>query len=114
MAASFFYPDVFVSLRVGPSDIIGPNVLNFYPTGINDDGIVIGEGDSDGKRRAFIWTSNAGLKQLQVPEEFHPRDIDNNGNILGNIYSNPWQQPGLYELATQRYLSLPLATADGA
>ena len=94
----------------GASDIIGSNGLSFYPAAINDDGVVIGEGDThDGRRRAFTWTLSAGLKILQVPDEFHPSDIDNEGNILGNIYSQPWQQPGLYEMATQKYLSLPSA-----
>jgi probable HAF family extracellular repeat protein len=96
----------------GALDIVGSNGLSFYPAAINDDGVVIGEGDAhDGRRRAFTWTLNAGLRILQVPDEFHPSDIDNEGNILGNIYSQPWQQPGLYEMATQRYLSLPSAYA---
>jgi probable HAF family extracellular repeat protein len=94
----------------GASDIIGLNGLSFYPAAINDDGVVIGEGDAqNGRRRAFSWTLSAGLKILQVPDEFHPSDIDNEGNILGNIYSKPWQQPGLYRMATQEYLSLPSA-----
>ena len=94
----------------GPLDIIGSNGLSFYPAAVNDDGVVIGEGDAhDGKRRAYTWTLSAGLTILHAPDEFHPSDIDNDGNILGNIYSRPWQQPGLYKMTTQRYLSLPSA-----
>jgi uncharacterized membrane protein len=93
----------------GISDIIGPNG-RFYPCAINDNGIVIGEGDAlDGKRRTFTWTLDKGLNQLAVPDEFHPSDIDAHGNILGNIYSRPWQQPGLYDVARERYFELPSA-----
>ena len=63
----------------------------------------------DGRRRTFVWTPNRGLEQLPVPDEFHPSDVDNAGNVLGNINSHPWQQPGIYEMATQKYLGLPSA-----
>jgi probable HAF family extracellular repeat protein len=94
----------------GTHDIIGPNGRSFYPCAINDNGIVVGEGNaSDGKRRAFTWTLDKGLNQLAVPDEFHPSDIDAYGNVLGNIYSRPWQQPGIFDVATERYCELPPA-----
>ncbi len=94
----------------GVTDIVGPNGHNFYPCAINDDGLVVGEGDaSDGKRRTFTWTLNEGLKQLAVPDEFHPSDLDAHGNVLGNIYSQPWTQPGIYDAVTQQYFNLASA-----
>lgn len=92
----------------GATDIVGPS--RFYPTAINDDGLVVGEGDDTaGKRRAFTWTQEGGLKQLAVPDEFHPSDVDAYGNVLGNVYSRPWQKPGIYDTARERYLELPAA-----
>jgi probable HAF family extracellular repeat protein len=94
----------------GAADIVGLNGRGFYPCAINDDGLVVGEGDdSAGRRRTFKWTSDDGLKQLAVPDEFHPSDIDTYGNVLGNIYSRPWQQPGIYDTVRKSYFDLPLA-----
>jgi hypothetical protein len=52
---------------------------------------------------------DGGLKQLVVPDDFHPSDIDAHGNILGNIYSRPWLRPGIYDTVRERYFDLPLA-----
>jgi probable HAF family extracellular repeat protein len=94
----------------GATDIVGLNGRGFYPCAINDDGLVVGEGDdSAGRRRAFTWTLDGGLKQLAVPDEFHPSDVDTYGNILGNVYSRPWQQPGIYDTVRDRYFELPAA-----
>lgn len=91
-------------------DIVQWNSQGFYPCAINNDGLVVGEGDDrDGKRRAFIWTLDGGLRQLAVPDEFHPSDIDAYGNVLGNIHSRPWQRPRIYDTVRERYLDLPLA-----
>lgn len=94
----------------GVADIVGPDERNFYSRSINDHGLVVGEGeDSDGKRRTFTWTLDAGLKQLVVPDEFHPYDLDAHGNILGNIHSKPWMQPGMYSALRKAYFNLPSA-----
>jgi probable HAF family extracellular repeat protein len=94
----------------GTTDIIGSAGLNFYPTAINDDDVVVGEGDTqEGKRRCFTWTAADGLEMVQVPDDFHPSDMDNRGIILGNIHSKPWMQPGLYQLTTKKYMNLPSA-----
>jgi probable HAF family extracellular repeat protein len=94
----------------GATDILGLSGRGFYPSAINDDGLVVGEGDDNaGRRRAFTWTLDGGLKQLAVPDEFHPTDIDAYGNVLGNVYSQPWQQPGIYETVRGRYFELPAA-----
>jgi probable HAF family extracellular repeat protein len=101
----------FVWSREGEtSDIVGPNGRNFYPCAINDDGLVVGEGEaSDGKRRTFTWTLEQGLSQIAVPDGFHPSDIDAYGNVLGNVHSQPWQQPGIYDAVRERYFELPSA-----
>lgn len=97
------------SKETGARDIVGPNGGAFYPSAVNDEGLVVGEeDDSSGRRRTFTWTLDGGLKQLAVPDDFHPSDIDAHGNILGNIYSRPWQQPGIYDTVGERYLDLPL------
>jgi probable HAF family extracellular repeat protein len=94
----------------GPIDIVGPNGRHFYPCAINDRGLVIGEGfDAVGQRRTFAWTLDTGLKQLAAPDEFHPSDVDAEGNVLGNIHSRPWQQPGIYDMAEKKYFALPSA-----
>lgn len=98
------------SQKNGPTDIVGLGGRAFYPSAINDNGLVVGEGDDDaGRRRTFIWTLNDGLKQLSVPDEFHPSDVDAYGDVLGNIHSRPWQQPGIYERIGDRYFQLPVA-----
>jgi probable HAF family extracellular repeat protein len=95
----------------GTTDIIGLNGGGFYPCAINDDGLVVGEGnDTAGRRRAFTWTlEDSGLRQLAVPDEFHPSDVDAYGNVLGNVHSRPWQQPGIYDTVSGRYCELPAA-----
>jgi len=94
----------------GIVDIVGWEGRNFYPCAINDLGQVVGEGeDRDGRRRAYMWTFKEGLKQIAVPDEFHPSDIDAHGNILGNIHSKPWQKPGFYSTVQEKYFNLPLA-----
>lgn len=94
----------------GATDIVGIDGRSFYPTAVNDDGLVVGEGDdSSAKRRAFTWTLGTGLKQLDVLDDFHPSDLDARGNILGNVHSRPWQQPGIYDTRTGRYFELPAA-----
>jgi probable HAF family extracellular repeat protein len=91
-------------------DIVGWGGRSFYPCAINGDGLVVGEGDDhDGKRRAFSWTLKGGLKQIAVPDEFHPSDVDAHGNILGNVHSRPWPRPGFYSTVKGKYFELPLA-----
>lgn len=95
------------SSEFGPIDIVGKDGRAFLPCSINDSGLVIGEGDdSSGKRRAFSWTREDGLRQLAVPEDFHPADVNAQGNLLGNIYSRPWLRPGLRGPAGE-FLALP-------
>lgn len=94
----------------GVSDIVGPDGRPFYPCAINDDSVVVGEGDdSGGIRRTFLWTWDGGLRQLGAPDDFHPSDIDAHGNVIGNIHSHPWQQPGVYDTRTDKYANLPIA-----
>src|SRR5204863_7489495 len=70
--------------------------------------LVSGEGD-DGfaKRRVSVWTREAGLSQLAVPDDSHPCDIDAHGRIIGNVYSRPWSRPYLYSSITEGCLALP-------
>jgi probable HAF family extracellular repeat protein len=94
----------------GMTDILGLGGRGFYHCALNVEGLVVGEGeDSNGRRRAFIWTQASGLKQLAVPDEFHPSDIDVHGNVLGNVYSRPWHQPGIYDATRNKYFELPMA-----
>jgi probable HAF family extracellular repeat protein len=96
------------SEKHGANDIRGLSGRGFYPCAINDDGLVVGEGDDNsGNRRAFIWTHDGGLKQVAAPDDFHPADVDIHGNILGNIHSRPWQQPGIYDTVREKYFALP-------
>jgi probable HAF family extracellular repeat protein len=93
---------------LGVVDIVGEEGRAFFPCAINDSGLVIGEGDdSSGKRRAFTWTCEDGLKQLAVPDDFHPSDVDAHGRIVGNVNSRPWARPYLYRTDTGEFLSLP-------
>ena len=94
----------------GMYDILGLGGRAFYPCAINDQGLVVGEGDdAEGKRRTFTWSHEDGLKQIPVPTDFHPCDLDLHGNILGNIHSRPWQQVGIYDTTCAKYLELPVA-----
>jgi len=94
----------------GAIDIVGLNGRPFYPCAINDNGMVVGEGDDiAGKRRTFTWTMDGGLKRLAVPDEFHPSDVDAYGNVLGNVHSRPWHQPGIFDTVSGRYFELPTA-----
>jgi len=93
----------------GATDIVGLNGRAFYPCAINDNGVVVAEGDSAGRRRTFIWTLDGGLKQLAVPDDFHPSDVDPHGNVLGNVHSRPWQQPGVFDTVSGRYFEIPAA-----
>jgi probable HAF family extracellular repeat protein len=96
------------SSEMGVIDIVGADGRAFYPCAINDAGLVIGEGDdSFGKRRAFCWTREQGLRQLAVADDFHPCDIDPHGNVLGNVHSRPWNRPYLYKTITGDFLALP-------
>jgi probable HAF family extracellular repeat protein len=98
------------SMERGTTDIVGLNGQAFYPCAINDDGVVVGEGDdSTGRRRTFTWTLDGGLKQLAVPDDFHPSDVDAYGSVLGNVYSRPWQQPSIFDTGKGRYFELPAA-----
>ena len=91
-------------------DIVGEGGRAFFPCAINDSGLVIGEGDDGfGKRRAFSWTREEGLRQLAVPDDFHPSDVDVHGRIIGNVYSRPWSRPYLYSTITGECLALPLS-----
>lgn len=96
------------SSEFGVIDIVGEGGRAFFACAINDSGLVIGEGDdSSGKRRAFSWTREGGLKQLVVADDFHPTDIDVQGTIIGNVYSRPWHRPYLYRPSTGEFLALP-------
>jgi probable HAF family extracellular repeat protein len=96
------------SPELGVIDIVGEGERPFFPRAINDSGLVIGEGDdSSGKRRAYSWTREVGLKQLAVADDFHPFDVDVHGTIVGNVYSRPWNRPYLYRTGTSEFLALP-------
>jgi probable HAF family extracellular repeat protein len=96
------------SPKFGVIDIVGEGGRGFYPCAINDAGLVVGEGDdSSGKRRAFSWTRDEGLKQLVVADDFHPTDIDVHGTIIGNVQSRPWNRPYLCRPSTGEFLALP-------
>lgn len=96
------------SPEIGVIDIVGEGGRAFFPCAINDSGLVIGEGDdSSGKRRAFSWTREEGLRQLAVADDFHPSDVDVHGIIIGNVYSRPWSRPYLYNTITGEFLALP-------
>lgn len=98
------------SAELGAIDIVGEEGRNFYPSALNDAGVVVGEGDDNfGKRRAFCWTAERGLRQLPAPEDFHPCDIDVHGNIIGNVYSRPWNRPFIYNAVTEEFKGLPFA-----
>jgi probable HAF family extracellular repeat protein len=91
-------------------DIPGLGGRAFYPCAVNNEGLVVGEGDDSlGRRRTFAWTLGEGLKQLGVPDDFHPCDVDANGNVLGNVHSRPWQKVGIYDTTRDRYFELPMA-----
>ena len=63
----------------------------FYPTAINDVGVVVGEADDkQGVRRGMIWSREDGLRLLGVGFPFHPTDVDNVGNIVGHDAGVPW------------------------
>jgi probable HAF family extracellular repeat protein len=92
----------------GVIDIVGEGGRAFFPCAINDSGLVIGEGDDPlGKRRAFSWTREGGLRQLVVPDDFHPCAVDEHGTIIGNVHSRPWNRPYLYSTITGKFLALP-------
>jgi probable HAF family extracellular repeat protein len=96
------------SPELGAVDIVGEGGRRFFPCAINDSGLVVGEGDdSSGKRRAFRWTREEGLRYLAVPDDFHPCDVDAHGNILGNVHTRPWSRPYLYSTDTGMLLALP-------
>ncbi len=96
------------SPELGAIDIVGAGGRDFYPCAINEAGLVVGEGeDSFGKRRAFYWTREQGLRQLTAVDDFHPCDVDPHGNILGNVHSRPWSRPYLYSSVTGEFLALP-------
>src|SRR6516165_3235880 len=96
------------SPELGVIDIAGEGGRSFYPCAINDSGLVIGEGDdSFGKRRAFCWTREEGLRQLVVADDFHPCDVDLQGNVVGNVYSRPWSRPYLCNITRGNFLALP-------
>lgn len=96
------------SPELGVIDIVGEGGRAFYPCAINDSGLVIGEGDdSFGKRRAFCWNREEGLRQLAVVDDFHPCDVDPHGNIVGNVHSRPWSRPYLYNTTRGYFLALP-------
>jgi probable HAF family extracellular repeat protein len=96
------------SPELGVIDIVGEGERAFFPCAINDSGLVIGEGDdSAGKRRAFSWTREEGLRQLAVADDFHPSDVDVHGTVVGNVYSPPWSRPYLYSTITREFLELP-------
>jgi probable HAF family extracellular repeat protein len=102
------------SAEIGFVDIVGQSGRAFYPFAINDSGLVIGEGDdSVGKRRPFSWTLQDGLKRLAAPDDFHPCDVDVDGNIIGNVHSRPWNRPYLYSAAMGQFLALPFAEKHG-
>jgi probable HAF family extracellular repeat protein len=96
------------SSTLGHLDIDGDQNSPFIALALNDSGLVVGqEEDSAGKRHAFTWTRSEGLRRMAVPEEFHPSDVDINGNIIGNLYSLPWHRPYLYRPTTEEFLPLP-------
>jgi probable HAF family extracellular repeat protein len=96
------------SCKFGVIDIVGQGGRAFYPCAINDSGLVVGEGDDVlGKRRAFTWIRNEGLRQLAVPDDFHPSDVDVHGNVVGNLSSRPWSRPHIYRTRTEEFLPLP-------
>lgn len=96
------------SADMGVIDLVGAGGRPFYPCAINNVGLVIGEGDdSFGKRRAFCWTREQGLRQLTVADDFHPCDVDQHGNIAGNVHSRPWNRPYLFNSITGDFLPLP-------
>ncbi len=97
------------SPEFGAVDIVGQGGRAFFPCAITDSGLVLGEGDDNsGKRRTFVWTRVEGLRQLPVPDDFHPCDVDERGVILGNVYSRPWSHPAIYT-SLKGSLALPLA-----
>jgi probable HAF family extracellular repeat protein len=92
----------------GVIDLVGEGGRAFFPCAINDSGLVVGEGDdSSGKRRAFSWTNEEGLRQLAGADDFHPSDVDVHGNIVGNVNSRPWSRPYLYSTIKREFLALP-------
>ena len=96
------------SPELGFVDIVGQSERAFFPCAINDSGLVVGEGDdSSGKRRAFIWTRETGLRQIAVPDDFHPSDVDVYGTVVGNVHSRPWHRPHLYSNVTGKSQALP-------
>ena len=98
------------SHEFGAVDIVGVGGRAFYPSAINNAGVVVGEGDdAKGKRCAFSWSRDGGLQRLDIAEEFHPADIDDEGNIIGNFHSKPWIRPLFY---TSRGEALALPFAD--
>jgi probable HAF family extracellular repeat protein len=98
------------SPEFGTINIPGQKGKPFYPCAINDSGLVVGEGeDPSGRRRAFSWTHDVGLKQLNVPDDFRPSDVDEAGNILGNLNSKPWNRPFLYRSVAGGGFRLPFA-----
>lgn len=100
------------SLELGVINIVNEGGRPFFPSAINDSGLVVGEGDdSSGKRRAFGWTHAGGLRKLAVPDDFHPFDVDVGGTVIGTVYSHPWQRPYLYNIVTTKSLPLPFVEA---
>ena len=98
------------SPELGFVDIVGQGGRAFFPCAINDSGLVVGEGDdSAGNRRTFVWTCETGLRQIAVPDDFHPSDIDVHGTVIASIHSRPWHRPYLYSNVTGTSQALPFA-----
>jgi probable HAF family extracellular repeat protein len=56
--------------------------------GINEDGLVYGDGESiDGASGPFIWTQTGGLVQLLTPDNSsgHARGANNNSQVVGGV-----------------------------
>ncbi len=97
----------FVWSPIGGLHLIPPdNGRPFFASCFNDFGIVAGEADdANGVRRAMIWDSTNGLRELNVPFAFHPKAIDNLGNIVGFDEVRPWS--GAW-LVTENGLTMPI------
>jgi hypothetical protein len=68
-------------------EIYCPNRMPFHATAINNSGLVVGVGyDSAKKRQPLTWTMDSGIKPVvDAHEQFNPTDVDDHGNIIGNM-----------------------------
>lgn len=78
--------------------VIGASIGRaFFVQSINNANVVLGTGNDEfGVRRVMVWTLDDGLRVLEVPAEYSPVAIDDDGNIIGVRDTAPWFRSWLY------------------